>query len=102
MTTLIAHLHAQSARLPPLLNDPALAHSRTPRSNVKPMPFQIPMPIPIQAPVPKRTDALNLHAKPFVFASSPQCSGSFSSVTLAPQTQLQTQLQQQPHIPQPP
>ena len=44
------------------LHDPALAHSRTPSSNVIPTPFQIPMPIPIQAHVPKRTDALNPHA----------------------------------------
>ena len=84
------------------LHDPALAHSRTPSSNVIPTPFQIPMPIPIQAPVPKRTDALNPHAKPFVFASSSRRSGSFSPVTLGPQMQLQPQVQQQPHIPQPP
>ena len=84
------------------LRDPALTHLRTPSSNVILTPFQTPMPIPIHAPVPKRTDALNPHAKPFMFASSSRCSSSFSSVTLGPQVQLQQHLQQQPHIPQPP
>jgi len=35
-------------------------------SNIMPTPFQLPMPILIQAPVPKHTNALNLHARPFV------------------------------------
>ncbi|KAH9992519.1 hypothetical protein BJV74DRAFT_962454 [Russula compacta] len=77
------------------LHDPDFAHSRNPSGNTIPTPFQFPMPIPIQAPIPKRTDALNPHAKPFVFAGASRRSGSLTSVTLGPQTQ------QQPQIPQP-
>jgi hypothetical protein len=80
-----------TSRLP--LHDPALAHSRHPSSNAMPMPFPLPMPIPIQAPVPKRTEVLNPHAKPFVFANPSRRSGSFTPVALDPQMQ-------QPQIPQ--
>ena len=62
-----------------------------------PTPFQLPMPIPIQAPVPKHTEALNPHAKPFVFTSANRRSGSFTPETLGlpmPQPQIQ-----QPHVP---
>ncbi|KAI9451537.1 hypothetical protein F5148DRAFT_1290056 [Russula earlei] len=85
---------------PPSLHDPALAHSRTPSNNLIPTPFHISMPIPIQAPVPKRTDALNPNAKPFVFAGASRRSGSFTPVTFGPQSQPQQP--QQPHISQPP
>ena len=77
------------------LDNPALSHSRNPSGNPMPTPFQFPMPIPIQAPIPKRTDALNPYAKPFVFAGASRRSGSLTSVTLGPQ------MQQQPQIPQP-
>jgi hypothetical protein len=89
-----------SSRLP--LPDPAISHSRNPSNNLMSAPFLIPMPIPIQAPVPKRTDALNPNAKPFVFASANRRSGSFSQLRHGPQIQLQPQHQQQPHISQPP
>ena len=89
-----------SSRLP--LHDPAISHSRTSSNNLISTPFQIPMPIPIQAPVPKRTEVLNPHAKPFVFASADRRSGSFSQLTRGPQMQFQPQHQQQPYIPPPP
>jgi hypothetical protein len=89
-----------SSRLP--FPDPAISHSRNPSNNLMSTPFQIPMPIPIQAPVPKRTDALNPNAKPFVFASVNRRSGSFSQLGHGPQIPLQPQHQQQPHISQPP
>ena len=89
-----------SSRLP--LHDPAISHSRTSSNNLISTPFQVPMPIPIQAPVPKRTEVLNPHAKPFVFASADRRSGSFSQLTRGPQMQFQPQHQQQPHIPPPP
>lgn len=90
-----------SSRL--LLHDPGLAHSRNPSNHVMPMPipFPLPMPIPVQTPVPKRTEALNPHAKPFVFAGPSRRSGSFTPVTLGPQTQHTSQLPQQPQMPQP-
>lgn len=89
-----------SSRLP--FPDPAISHSRNPSNNLTSTPFQIPMSIPIQAPVPKRTDALNPNAKPFVFASVNRRSGSFSQLRHGPQIPLQPQHQQQPHISQPP
>lgn len=93
-------LFPTSSRPPPSrlpLPDPAISHSRNPSNNLMSS-FQIPMPIPIQAPVPKRTDALNPNAKPFVFASANRRSGSFSQLIHGPQMQHH---QQQPHIPQP-
>ncbi|KAI0297544.1 hypothetical protein B0F90DRAFT_1912759 [Multifurca ochricompacta] len=82
------------------IHDPARAHSRAPSSNLVPTPFQMSMPIPIQAPVPKRTEALNPHAKPFIFGSANRLSGSFVPGTLA--LQIPQQQQQLPalHVPQ--
>jgi hypothetical protein len=88
------------------LHDPGLVHSRNPSNHAMPMPmpfsFPPPMPIPVQAPVPKRTEALNPRAKPFVFAGPHRRSGSFTLVTLGPQSQHPSQLPQEPQMPQPP
>ena len=78
------------------MTDPALAHSRTPSSNLMLTLFQLPMPIPIQAPVPKHPKALNPHAKPFVFTSAKWRSG-LETLGLP---MLQPQIQQQPYVPQ--
>ena len=74
-----AHPFHHSSRPPSSrlsFHNPALAHSCMPSSNLMLTPFQLPMPIPIQAPVPKHTEALNPHAKPFVFTSAKRRSGS--------------------------
>ena len=81
------------------IHDPIRVHSRAPSSNLIPTPFQIPISLPIQAPVPKRTEALNPHAKPFVFGGPSQLSGSFPPGTFSSPPQ-----QQQPpvtHVSQP-
>jgi hypothetical protein len=61
------------------IHDPIRAHSRAPSINL--------VPIPIQAPIPKRTEALNPHAKPFVFGGPIRRSGSFSPGTFGSQPQ---------------
>ena len=67
------------------IHDPIGPHSRTPSGNVVPTPFQMPNSLPIQAPIPKRTEALNPHAKPFVFGGPSRLSGSFPPGTFGPQ-----------------
>jgi hypothetical protein len=70
------------------IHEPILSHSRVPSSNLVQTPFQIQTSLPIQAPIPKRTtEALNPHAKPFVFGGPARLSGSFSPGTFGPPPQ---------------
>ena len=69
------------------IHEPIRSHSRVPSSNLVQTPFQIQTSLPIQAPIPKRTDALNPHAKAFVFGGPARLSGSFSPGTFGPPPQ---------------
>ncbi|KAH9053318.1 hypothetical protein EDB87DRAFT_1652018 [Lactarius vividus] len=84
------------------MHDSIRAHSRAPSSNLVPTPYQMPISLPIQAPIPKRTEALNPHAKPFVFGGPGRLSGSFSLGTFGPQPQQQQQQAPVSHVSQPP
>ena len=56
----------------------------------------MPTSLPIQAPIPKRTEALNPNAKPFVFGGPGRLSGSFPPGTFSPQPPPATHVSQLP------
>src|SRR6266702_383311 len=84
------------------MHDPIRAHSRAASSNLAPTPFQMPISLPIQAPIPKRNEALNPHAKPFVFGGPGRLSGSFPPGTFGSQPQQHQQQAPVTHVSHPP